>query len=925
MTSTFSSLFGYTPNILGTPKPPKTPPKALPASWYRSPGMYELERRAIFSKKWILVTHKLRFEKPGDFCRFEEAGFSFVLCLDRDGNLNGFHNICRHRAFPLISQDKGNAKILSCKYHGWSYGMNGKLAKAPRFDNVPEFKKEEQSLFPVHVHVDDLGFIWVNLDSSKTPIPWHEDFKGVDTQERFQNFDFSQYKFDHIWHMNGNYNWKTLADNYNECYHCTVAHPDVANLADLSYYYTVSTPGHIQHFSRPKEDKLDEDIQNASTYYFPNACMTVSPHFFYLMRCVPTSAGTCSMEYEVYRHKHASDKDFEYIDAFFKRVLDEDKHLCNAAQKNLNAGVFVNGQLHPELESAPLFFQNTVRRLLGAHREEEKRQRKEIWPAQQHSAGSATAEDIEFCSGLACRFDGDKVGSTPYPEDRLQHLEDKIELMLERSINQTGTPKSFSCEALYPQEGSQSPRRKEDSSRLVTTQKEPGHIENVAALTMPPNEVIVESFDLYQQYCHKQPLWLFDEDDLSTPEICPQEIIFGILGLALRYSSNPFVEGRVDQMCRQYTEAARGNIMLRIAQGAVQLSTIQSLCLVALANFIGDDMQMAWLHIGLATTLLKCGGLDVELHKEERTHTVDVHRKLYWSIHLLNQQYGPRNMQLDILRDIQRPTYMGVNKCSMREMGVSPPQVPEEPGGSTQIEGIWVYMVQLSTLWSEVQNYVSHCASGDPTPPWSLESGYSVIGAHLMNIETRFPTCHRWDSVRFIDHSKEAIHRNRGYWSPWVYLQFTYHAIHSVLNHPFLYSWRPQQSAQLAVPNTFWKTSSELALIHTTWTVRLIDMVTEKGYQVSDPFLGHLVAISATIHLYYCRAADPAIRESARSKVDASRKAGKAPSLRLCPESGYELTKSTKKNHFYQYCTHVGYTSPNLSQNFIDFTGGRSF
>jgi hypothetical protein len=108
------------------------------------------------------------------------------------------------------------------------------------------------------------------------------------------------------------------------------------------------------------------------------------------------------MEYEVYRHKNASDKDFEYIDAFFKRVLDEDKHLCNAAQKNLNAGVFVNGQLHPELESAPLFFQNTVRRLLGAHREEEKRQRKEIWPAQQHSAGSATAEDMEFCSGLAC-------------------------------------------------------------------------------------------------------------------------------------------------------------------------------------------------------------------------------------------------------------------------------------------------------------------------------------------------------------------------------------------------------------------------------------------------------------------------------------------------------------------------------------------
>jgi phenylpropionate dioxygenase-like ring-hydroxylating dioxygenase large terminal subunit len=276
MAAAVASLFGYKSSMAAETKFRIEPRKALPASWYRSPELYELERRAIFSKKWLLITHKLRFTKPGDFLRFEEAGFAFVLCLDRQGSLNGFHNICRHRAFPLINEDEGNVKIFSCKYHGWSYGLDGKLAKAPKFDDVPEFQKEDQRLFPVHVHIDELGFIWVNLESSPNPVPWEEEFKGVDKQERFQKFDFSQYVFDHTWHMNGDYNWKTLADNYNECYHCTVAHPDVANLADLTYYYTVSTPGHIQHFSRPKQDKVDEDIQNASTYYFPNACMTVS-------------------------------------------------------------------------------------------------------------------------------------------------------------------------------------------------------------------------------------------------------------------------------------------------------------------------------------------------------------------------------------------------------------------------------------------------------------------------------------------------------------------------------------------------------------------------------------------------------------------------------------------------------------------------
>jgi len=294
----------------------------------------------------------------------------------------------------------------------------------------------------------------------------------------------------------------------------------------------------------------------------------------------------------------------------------------------------------------------------------------------------------------------------------------------------------------------------------------------------------------------------------------------------------------------------------------------QNMAEYLLITLLANDTHMAWLHIGLATSLSKCGGLDVESHKGNFTTGREIQRRVFWSIHLLNQQYGPRSMHLNMLRDIQRPKYMGVNTDSMRTMGIIPPQVPQEIAGPTQIEGIWVYMVQLSTLWTEVQHYVSHCASGDPTPPWSLESGYSVIGAHLMNVETKFPTYHRWDSVRFIDHSTQDLHQNRGYWSPWVYLQFTYHAIHSVLNHPFLYSWRPQQSAQLAVPNTFWKTSSELALIHTTWTVRLIDMITEKNYQVSDPFLGHLVAIAATIQLYYCRAADPTIRDSAQSKVD---------------------------------------------------------
>lgn len=101
--------------------------RSLPASWYRSKAFYELERRAVFSKNWLLVTHKLRFEKPGTYLRYETAGFPFFLVLDREGRIRGFHNVCRHRAFPVVTQDSGTASILACKYHGLCL-----LARQPR-------------------------------------------------------------------------------------------------------------------------------------------------------------------------------------------------------------------------------------------------------------------------------------------------------------------------------------------------------------------------------------------------------------------------------------------------------------------------------------------------------------------------------------------------------------------------------------------------------------------------------------------------------------------------------------------------------------------------------------------------------------------------------------------------------------------------
>ncbi|KAE8350334.1 Rieske [2Fe-2S] iron-sulfur domain-containing protein [Aspergillus coremiiformis] len=394
-----------------TPREPapansNTSVRALPASWYTSPEMYELERRAIFSKRWLFITHSSRLKEIGDWLRYEVAGFDFFLTRDRQGNINAFHNVCRHRAYPVIEkQGQGNNKILSCRYHGWSYGLNGNLAKAPGFQELDGFKKEQNGLFRIHVRVDGNGFIWVNMDAKETPeVPWEEHFKDVDKQDRYHPYDFTNYDLDHTYELDGKYNWKILADNFNECYHCPTTHPDIPTFLNLNSFDSDVKDGHIQHHCVSTPEQIARGLNVASTYYFPNASMTVSTHFIMVQKFLPKGPNKSSMAYEIYRNRNSSDEDFKLISEMYARVMAEDKVLCDNAQKNLDRGVFVNGELHPKFEKAPLFFQSTVRDVITDHFNQEAAEGREIWPAKQQLPGNAqvSEKDEDICASLAC-------------------------------------------------------------------------------------------------------------------------------------------------------------------------------------------------------------------------------------------------------------------------------------------------------------------------------------------------------------------------------------------------------------------------------------------------------------------------------------------------------------------------------------------
>ena len=115
------------------------------------------------------------------------------------------------------------------------------------------------------------------------------------------------------------------------------------------------------------------------------------------MRVVPVSEHQVSMQYEVYRNSNSSDDDFKEMDAFFKQVEKEDKYLCTNAQKNINAGAYVSGPLHPHNEKGVLHFKSLVKSLLTEHRENERLSGHEITPGKRSPDDADIAEEELFC------------------------------------------------------------------------------------------------------------------------------------------------------------------------------------------------------------------------------------------------------------------------------------------------------------------------------------------------------------------------------------------------------------------------------------------------------------------------------------------------------------------------------------------------
>src|SRR3954447_8143631 len=204
----------------------------IPSGWYVDPELAELEQRTVFAG-WQAVGRLDQLPGPGSYLTAEVGGEPVAVVRDESGTLRAFHNVCRHRAAPVLCEPCGTVTKLRCRYHGWTYDLAGRLRGAPEFDGVADFRREDFGLTPLIV--DTWGpTVWVHPEAPALrlgdflhPLPERADPLGVGRL---------------VWHARRSYdlacNWKVYVDNYLDGgYHVNTVHPGLAGVLDYSRYH----------------------------------------------------------------------------------------------------------------------------------------------------------------------------------------------------------------------------------------------------------------------------------------------------------------------------------------------------------------------------------------------------------------------------------------------------------------------------------------------------------------------------------------------------------------------------------------------------------------------------------------------------------------------------------------------------------------
>jgi phenylpropionate dioxygenase-like ring-hydroxylating dioxygenase large terminal subunit len=191
----------------------------LEQDFYLSQSVFDLEFENIWKAYWLFAGTIADIPNSGDFFTYKVGGDSIIIIKGAENEVFAHYNTCRHRGSLICLEEKGNSQKLLCPYHQWVYNKDGSLFKARLMPD--NFDRSEYGLKPVHLRIVS-GFIFISLAENPP------DFTKVenDFEPFLKPFKLESAKVAFKKSYNLRTNWKLVAENFRECYHCGIAHPE---------------------------------------------------------------------------------------------------------------------------------------------------------------------------------------------------------------------------------------------------------------------------------------------------------------------------------------------------------------------------------------------------------------------------------------------------------------------------------------------------------------------------------------------------------------------------------------------------------------------------------------------------------------------------------------------------------------------------
>jgi glycine betaine catabolism A len=267
-------------------------PKTLPAHYYTDPHHFGQELEHFFCQMWVCAGRASEIPNAGDYFVREIADESVIVTRDENHSLRAYFNVCRHRGTRICADARGHFPgRIQCGYHGWTYGLDGRLIGAP---HVREgFSRSEYPLNNIHCDLWD-GHIFLNLAPQPTPLCE----QLGDLPEKFRAWGMSELQTYKRIEYEVEANWKLLILNYNECLHCPILHPALNAVTDylsgtndpphrgyiggsMNFHSGAKTMSKDGKLRRAYLPQLNDEQRNQVLYYaiFPNLFLSLHPDY----------------------------------------------------------------------------------------------------------------------------------------------------------------------------------------------------------------------------------------------------------------------------------------------------------------------------------------------------------------------------------------------------------------------------------------------------------------------------------------------------------------------------------------------------------------------------------------------------------------------------------------------------------------------